>query len=55
MRPVAPARPAPTPATATRAAARDLELDKISQQGMASLTADERMLLEETSRKLRDG
>jgi hypothetical protein len=29
-------------------------LDKISQQGMASLTRDERRLLEEMSRKLRD-
>ena len=29
-------------------------LDKISQQGMESLTRDERKLLEEMSRKLRD-
>ena len=29
-------------------------LDKISQQGIASLTRDERRLLEEMSRKLRD-
>jgi hypothetical protein len=29
-------------------------LDKISQQGMASLTRDERRLLEDMSRKLRD-
>jgi hypothetical protein len=29
-------------------------LDKISQQGMASLTRDERRVLEEMSRKLRD-
>ena len=29
-------------------------LDKISQQGMASLSRDERRLLEEMSRKLRD-
>jgi membrane associated rhomboid family serine protease len=55
VRPVAPVRPAAVAATATRAAALDLVLDKISEQGMASLTADERRLLEETSRKLRDG
>jgi hypothetical protein len=29
-------------------------LDKISQQGIESLTSDERRLLEEMSRKLRD-
>jgi superfamily II RNA helicase len=29
-------------------------LDKISQQGIASLTRDERRLLEDLSRKLRD-
>ena len=29
-------------------------LDKISQQGMGSLSGDERRLLEEMSRKLRD-
>jgi hypothetical protein len=29
-------------------------LDKISQQGIDSLTRDERRLLEEMSRKLRD-
>ena len=52
---VAPARPAPASVTTTRAAALDLVLDKISQQGMESLTSDERRLLEETSRKLRDG
>ena len=31
----------------------DLVLDKISQHGMASLTSDERRLLEEMSRRLR--
>ncbi|MFL5632184.1 MAG: DUF6576 domain-containing protein [Gemmatimonadaceae bacterium] len=29
-------------------------LDKISQQGMSSLTGEERRLLEDMSRKLRD-
>jgi membrane associated rhomboid family serine protease len=33
----------------------DAVLDKISREGMGSLTADERRVLEETSRKLRDG
>ena len=54
-RPAAPARPAPAPTPVGRAAALDLVLDKISSSGLDSLTADERRLLEETSRKLRDG
>jgi membrane associated rhomboid family serine protease len=33
----------------------DAVLDKISREGMGSLTADERRVLEETARKLRDG
>jgi membrane associated rhomboid family serine protease len=54
--PAPPRRPAPpVPAAAgTRTEALDHVLDKISQHGMASLTPDERTLLEEMSRKLRD-
>ena len=33
----------------------DLVLDKISQQGIESLSADEKRMLEEMSRELRDG
>lgn len=40
---------------ATRVSDLDRVLDKISQQGMESLTSDEKRLLEETSRELRDG
>ena len=52
--PVPPRRPPVPAATPSRTDALDLVLDKISQHGMASLTADERTLLEEMSRKLRD-
>jgi membrane associated rhomboid family serine protease len=53
-RPAAPARPAPAPAPVPRAAALDLVLDKISSQGIESLTPEERRVLEETSRQLRN-
>lgn len=55
VRPQAPARPAPVPTAAARATALDLVLDKISEQGIASLTTDERRLLDEMSQKLRGG
>ena len=48
-----PRRPVPA-ATPSRSEALDLVLDKISQHGLGSLTTDERTLLEEMSRKLRD-
>jgi membrane associated rhomboid family serine protease len=54
-RPVAPARPTPVQTAATRATALDLVLDKISEQGIGSLTGEERRLLDETSEKLRTG
>ncbi len=38
-----------------RSSELDLVLDKISQEGMESLTADERRMLEEMSRELRNG
>jgi len=52
-------RPAPQPpAVSTKGPKRmsdlDLVLDKISQQGIDSLTSDEKRLLEEMSRELRD-
>jgi hypothetical protein len=40
---------------ASRATALDLVLDKISRTGMASLSGEERRVLEEESRRLRDG
>jgi hypothetical protein len=43
------------PTAAARATALDLVLDKISEQGIASLTLDERRLLDEMSQKLRGG
>ncbi len=56
-----PTRPAPVPrrpavpaGSPPRSEALDLVLDKISQHGLDSLTTDERRLLEEMSRKLRD-
>ena len=53
---VPPPRPAPAAAAAAGGpGALDLVLDKISAQGLASLTADERRLLEDMSRQLRDG
>ncbi|AHG88432.1 Peptidase S54, rhomboid domain protein [Gemmatirosa kalamazoonensis] len=54
-RPVVPAPPRPTTVTAaSRREALDLVLDKISQHGLDSLTLEERHLLEEMSRKLRN-
>ena len=53
VRPVAPARPAPAPVAVSRATALDLVLDKISEQGMESLTGDERRLLEEMAQRLK--
>ncbi len=52
-----PATTAPTAPVSTVAAraALDMLLDKIAQQGMGALSADERALLEDMSRKLRDG
>ncbi len=52
--PVATAPSAPTTMVAARAA-MDMLLDKIADQGMQSLSNDERKLLEEMSRKLRGG
>jgi hypothetical protein len=50
-----PLQHVPKQETAKEYAARvNRVLDKISQQGMESLTKDERRLLEEMSRKLRD-
>jgi membrane associated rhomboid family serine protease len=53
-----PPRPAPVPRPALTAASRrealDLVLDKISEHGLESLTLEERHLLEEMSRKLRN-
>ncbi len=53
----APAGPPKLPAStaAARREVLDRLLDKISANGMESLTGDERLLLEETSRSLRDG
>ena len=51
-----PAPPAlPRQAADPRADALNLVLDKISAKGIASLTPEERKLLDEMSRKLRDG
>jgi hypothetical protein len=54
-------RPPAPPPQAARASSRkskteelDIVLDKINRQGMESLTADERRLLDEASRRLRD-
>ena len=44
----------PRPASDPRAEALNLVLDKISAQGIQSLTTDERKLLDDLSRKLRD-
>jgi hypothetical protein len=50
-----PLQHVPRQETAKEYAARvNRVLDKISQQGIESLTKDERRLLEEMSRKLRD-
>ena len=53
-RPPAPPAPKPTAAASKKADDLNLVLDKISEQGLASLTSDERRLLEEMSKKLRD-
>ncbi len=52
--PAASAPAAPTSMVAARAA-MDMLLDKIADQGMQSLSNDERQLLDEMSRKLRGG
>ena len=52
-RPVAPAPPAKVPAAPGKSEELNLVLDKISEQGLESLTKAERRLLEEMSRKLR--
>lgn len=52
--PAASAPAAPTSMVAARAA-MDMLLDKIADQGMQSLSKDERQLLDEMSRKLRGG
>jgi len=46
--------PAPVTGALAQRAAMDLLLDKIAEQGMDSLSRDERALLEEMSRKLRE-
>jgi hypothetical protein len=51
--PVQPRRPVPAGSQA-RSPELDVVLDKISQHGLESLTTDERRLLEEMSRRLRD-
>ncbi len=50
-------RPVPVPAAPVARPEQqiDLVLDKISRQGLASLTADERRVLEDASRRLRTG
>jgi len=50
----APAPPAPVIAVPKRADELNLVLDKISEQGLDSLTSDERRLLEEMSKRLRN-
>ena len=52
--PPAPPAPKPPAAAARKTDELNLVLDKISEQGIASLTLDERRLLEEMSKKLRD-
>ena len=49
-----PAVPAPVKTRGKRVDALNLVLDKISEQGLDSLTTDERRLLEEMSRQLRN-
>jgi membrane associated rhomboid family serine protease len=51
----APPPPRPTLKAASRREALDLVLDKISEHGLDSLTLEERHLLEEMSRSLRNG
>lgn len=56
VRPSAPARPAPAVATPPSPQTDfDAVLDKIAAEGIDSLTADERRLLDEWSRQLRGG
>jgi hypothetical protein len=50
----APARPAPQVDVDPVSREMDRVLDKISAQGMASLTADERRFLDEVARRKRD-
>jgi membrane associated rhomboid family serine protease len=50
----APAPPRPVVTAASRREALDLVLDKISEHGLQSLTLEERHLLEDMSRKLRN-
>jgi len=49
-----PVLPAPAKGRGKRAEALNLVLDKISEQGLESLTSDERRLLEDMSRQLRN-
>ena len=53
-RPPAPPPPSKPTAATRKAEELNLVLDKISEHGLDSLTSDERQLLEEMSRKLRD-
>jgi membrane associated rhomboid family serine protease len=53
--PAAPTHEAKATTDAHAAAQLDLVLDKISRQGLDSLTSDERRVLEEMSRRLRKG
>lgn len=51
---LAPAPPAPAASTAPAQKDLDILLDKISQHGLESLSADERRLLEDASRRMRE-
>jgi membrane associated rhomboid family serine protease len=53
-RPPAPPQAVRAPSRKSKTEELDLVLDKINRQGMESLTADERRLLDEASRRLRD-
>ncbi len=55
VRPTAPARPAQAAIAPLPQTAFDAVLDKIAAEGMESLTADEKLLLDEWSRRLRGG
>ena len=54
-RPPAPPQAALASSRRSKTEELDLVLDKINRQGMESLTVDERRLLDEASRRLRDG
>lgn len=54
-RPPAPPQAARTTSRKSKTEELDIVLDKINRQGMESLTAEERRLLDEASRRLRDG